>query len=65
MKWLTVTEAADYLGVSRPTLYRLVRSGELVAHRIAGKGTMRFRQEDLDAVMKPIDSAMGDPSHEH
>lgn len=34
---LTVTEAAKELGVHRTTVWRLVKSGELVAYRIGGR----------------------------
>jgi excisionase family DNA binding protein len=49
----TVGEVAQILRVSRPTVYRLVESGELPAHRIGG--SIRIGRDDLLAVIsKPI-----------
>jgi excisionase family DNA binding protein len=42
---LTVAQAADLLAVSRPTIYRLVRSAGLPAVRPSGD--LRFREEDI------------------
>lgn len=47
---LTVTEAADRLGVSSRTLYRLCAEGRLPhQHLGTGRGTIRIRAEDLAA----------------
>lgn len=46
---MTREEAADYLGVSVPTLWRMVRAGE-VPHVMVGKRA-RYRREDLDAYL--------------
>lgn len=34
---LTVTEAAERLGVSRVTVWRMIQRGELVAYKIGGR----------------------------
>ncbi|WP_020500702.1 helix-turn-helix domain-containing protein [Sciscionella marina] len=44
---LTTTMAARLLGVSRPTLMKTIKSGELPAHRV-GSHT-RLRAEDVEA----------------
>ena len=44
--FLTITEVAVYLGVTRPTLYGYLRRGELKASRLGYK--FLFRKEDID-----------------
>lgn len=44
---LTTKQAAAYLGVSLPTLFRLLRADQL-PHLRLGRA-IRFRREDLDA----------------
>jgi excisionase family DNA binding protein len=44
---LTVAQAAEFLAVSRPTIYRLVRDHGLPVVRITAD--MRFRPEDVEA----------------
>lgn len=46
--WLSPTEAARYLGVSRETLYRLMREGKLPYSVTRWSGRRRIRKEDLD-----------------
>lgn len=48
--WLNYTEAADYCGVKRTTLWRAVKRGEL---RAGGVGrAVRFHVDDLDEFMR-------------
>jgi excisionase family DNA binding protein len=49
-EWFTVEEAAEYLRVSRRTIYKLTREGRLPAFRIGRERHRRFRREDLDKV---------------
>jgi excisionase family DNA binding protein len=49
-KWFSIGEAADYLDVGEPTLYRWMREGK-ITYRKVGDST-RFWQEDLDSVMQ-------------
>src|SRR5215831_15506224 len=49
-KWYSIQEAAEYLDVGEPTLYRWMRDGK-ITYRKVGDST-RFWQEDLDAVMQ-------------
>ena len=45
--WLSIKQAADYLGVTEPTIYRWMRDGTITFRKI-GDST-RFLQEDLDS----------------
>lgn len=47
---LTTREAAAYLSISLPTLFRLTRAGELPHLRIGR--VLRYRKEDLDAFLE-------------
>jgi excisionase family DNA binding protein len=49
-EWFTVEEAAEYLCVSRRTIYKLTKEGRLPAFRIGKERHRRFRKEDLDKV---------------
>ena len=50
IKWFSVKEAADYLDVGEPTLYRWIKDGK-ITYRKVGDST-RFLQEDLDAMVE-------------
>lgn len=52
-EWFTVEEAAQYLSVSRRTIYKLTKEGRLPAFRIGKERHRRFRKEDLDNVPRP------------
>src|SRR5690349_5660242 len=47
---LTIREAADYLGVSQPTIFRWMRAGLLSFYKVGG--STRFSKEGLDAVVE-------------
>jgi excisionase family DNA binding protein len=49
-KWYSIHEAAEYLDVGEPTLYRWMRDGK-ITYRKVGDST-RFWQQDLDSVME-------------
>ena len=49
-EWFTIEEAAEYLCVSKRTIYKLTKEGRLSAFRIGRKRHRRFRKEDLDKV---------------
>jgi excisionase family DNA binding protein len=51
-EWLTVAEAAEYLRLSRDTIYRWAKQGKLRLYKIAGTAT-RVRKSDLDALAQP------------
>ncbi|HUO38419.1 MAG TPA: helix-turn-helix domain-containing protein [Mycobacterium sp.] len=52
---LTTQQAADLLGVSRPTVVRLIKSGELAAERIGNRH--RLVLDDVLSYGGPADSA--------
>ena len=54
-EWFTVEEAAEYLRVSRRTIYKLTKDGRLPAFRIGQEYHRRFRKEDLDKVPRLIE----------
>jgi len=54
-EWFTVEEAAEYLCVSRRTIYKLTKEGRLPAFRIGKERHRRFRKEDLDKVPQPFE----------
>jgi excisionase family DNA binding protein len=49
-EWFTVEEAAQYLCVSKRTIYKLTREGRLPAFLIGQERHRRFRKEDIDRV---------------
>src|SRR5690242_14227817 len=53
-KWFSIREAAEYLDIGEPTLYRWMREGK-ITYRKVGDST-RFWQEDLDSVMEVFHS---------
>ena len=54
-KWYSIKEAAEYLDVGEPTLYRWMRESKITFRKV-GDST-RFWQEDLDAVIEVYHSA--------
>ena len=57
-EWFTVEEAAEYLCVSKRTIYKLTKEGRLPAFRIGKERHRRFRKEDLDKVPRPGEAAV-------
>ena len=53
-KWYSIKEAAEYLDVGEPTLYRWMRENKITFRKV-GDST-RFWQEDLDSVMEVFHS---------
>jgi excisionase family DNA binding protein len=49
-EWFTVNEAAEYLRISRRTVYKLVQNKRLPSYRIGEERHQRFKKEDLDKV---------------
>jgi len=46
-------EACEYLRISAPTMYRMIKKREITYSKIGmGRGTYRFRKEDLDAYVE-------------
>jgi excisionase family DNA binding protein len=48
--WLSIPQAAEYLGVSEPTIYRWMKDGLLSFYKVGG--STRFTREVLDAVIE-------------
>lgn len=46
---LSAAEVAQYLGVSRGSVYAWVRTSRLPLHRQSSGGVMRFRLDEIDA----------------
>lgn len=53
-EWFTVEEAAEYLCVSKRTIYKLTEEGRLPTFRIGQERHRRFRKEDLDKVPRAL-----------
>lgn len=49
-RWYTVRDAAHYLGVSQPTIFRWMKEGLLSFYKVGG--ATRFSREGLDAVIE-------------
>ena len=54
-EWFTIEEAAEYLCVSKRTIYKLTQEGRLPAFRIGRQRHRRFRKEDLDKSLLPAE----------
>lgn len=52
LDWLTIGEAAKYLGVSKDTLRRWEKRGKIKSYRTPG-GRRRYTMYDLELAMKP------------
>lgn len=50
---VSITQAAEYLGVSHKTIRPLISGGKLPAFRIAG-GTIRVMASDVGALKIPV-----------
>ena len=54
-EWFTVEEAAQYLCVSKRTIYKLTEEGRLPTFHIGTERHRRFRKEDLDKSLRPAE----------
>lgn len=50
--WLSVPDAADVLGVTPRTVYRLIARGEVPDHR--PRGFIRLRREEVEAYLHDV-----------
>ena len=48
-QWLTVAAAAEYVGLSRDTIYTACEKGELQHAKVGGRRSIRLRAEWVDA----------------
>jgi excisionase family DNA binding protein len=53
-RFLTLGDVAAYLNVSTPQAYSLVRSGELPAIKIGGRGIWRVDRDQLEAYVERL-----------
>jgi excisionase family DNA binding protein len=53
--WLNTREAAEYLGVSEPTIFRWMREGRVSFFKLGG--STRFKRENLDMVARKVTAA--------
>ncbi len=49
-RWYTVRDAAEYLGVSQPTIFRWMKDGLLSFYKVGG--ATRFTRDSLDAIVE-------------
>lgn len=61
--WLSTREAADQLGITVRTLYKLIDEGELPAYRIGR--VIRLQQEEVDAYIPQARIVPGTLAHLH
>ena len=54
-RYLKLEDVAAYLSVSVPQVYALVRSGELPAIKIGGRGVWRVDKGKLDAYLERLE----------
>lgn len=50
-KFLTIDQVAEILNVNKPTIYALLRSGEMKGLRLGGRGVWRISENDLQAFL--------------
>ena len=53
-RYLKLEDVAAYLSVSVPQVYALVRSGELPAIKLGGRGVWRVDKHQLDAYLEKL-----------
>lgn len=55
-RYVSITDAAEYLGVTDRTVRNRIACGDLAAYRL-GSRTIRVDARELDALLKPIPTA--------
>jgi len=64
-RFFTLEDVAIYLNVSVPQVYSLVRSRELPAVKIGGRGVWRVDREQLDAYIKRLHEETNEWARDH
>ena len=64
-RFFTLEDVATFLNVSVPQVYSLVRSGELPAVKIGGRGVWRVDREQLDAYIQRLHEETSKWAKEH
>ncbi len=54
-RYLKLEDVANYLSVSVPQVYSLVRAGELPAIKIGGRGVWRVDRNKLDTYLEELE----------
>lgn len=57
-RWLSVTEIATYLGVTRDSVYRWIDSKSMPRHRVGRR--WKFRKEEVDEWVRSGGAGPGD-----
>ena len=52
-RYVTINDAADYLGVTERTVRQMIADGRLVGYRM-GKKFIRLNVDEIDAAMLPF-----------
>ncbi len=53
-RFLTLADVSEYLKVSVPQVYALVRSGDLPAVKIGGRGVWRVAKDQLESYVERL-----------
>ncbi|HVL38091.1 MAG TPA: helix-turn-helix domain-containing protein [Fimbriimonadaceae bacterium] len=64
-RYLKLEDVAAYLSVSVPQVYALVRSGELPAIKIGGRGVWRVDKNKLDAFLDDLEAKTAEWAKAH
>lgn len=64
-RFLTLDDVATYLSVSVPQVYSLVRSGELPAIKIGGRGVWRVDRKQLEDYVERLHEETQQWAREH
>lgn len=61
--WMTLDEAATHLRVTRATLYRWIKAGQLHSYRL-GARSVRLKREEIDRLVRAVPLPGGKPADE-
>lgn len=64
-RYLKLDDVASYLSVSVPQVYSLVRSGDLPAIKIGGRGVWRVDRNKLDAYLEQLEQETAEWAKAH
>jgi excisionase family DNA binding protein len=51
--YMSISDAAEYLGVTTRTVHQMIADGRLTAYRL-GARVVRLRRDEIDAAMVPF-----------
>jgi excisionase family DNA binding protein len=64
-RYLKLEDVAGYLSVSVPQVYALVRSGELPAIKLGGRGVWRVDKAKLDTYLEQLEATTAEWAKAH